>query len=92
MAPRRRPPTASEFPWSEFVNGLSTFLITAAVLYFLVVTPMNMLAERRKKGTEPEPVAPSDEVRLLTEIRDALRAGATLPRPRTEASDVIENS
>jgi large conductance mechanosensitive channel len=80
------------FPWSEFVNGLFAFLITAAVLYFFVVTPMNMLAERRKKGVEPEPEAPSDEVRLLTEIRDALRSGATLPRPRAEAADVTDNT
>src|SRR6266508_1622244 len=34
--------------------------------------PMNKLAERRKRGEEPEPEAPSEEVRLLTEIRDAL--------------------
>src|SRR5262252_1224989 len=29
------------FPWSTFVNATFAFLITAAVLYFLVVTPMN---------------------------------------------------
>ena len=27
----------STFPWSTFVNGIITFVITAAVLYFLVV-------------------------------------------------------
>ena len=32
---------------------------------------MNKLAERRKQGSEPEPEAPSEEVILLTEIRDA---------------------
>jgi len=73
-----------EFPWSTFVNGLITFLITAAVLYFLVVLPMNKLAERRKKGQEPESKAPSEEVLLLTEIRDALREGG-LPRQRSGA-------
>jgi len=35
---------------------------------------MNHLQERRKAGIEPEPKAPSDEVILLTEIRDALPA------------------
>jgi large conductance mechanosensitive channel len=64
------------FPYSTFINGVITFLITAAVLYFLVVTPMNKLAERRRKGTEPESEAPSEEVLLLREIRDALRGGA----------------
>jgi large conductance mechanosensitive channel len=37
---------------------------------------MNKLAERRKRGEIPEPAAPSEEVALLTEIRDALRTRA----------------
>jgi large conductance mechanosensitive channel len=64
------------FLWARFLNALITFVLTAAVLYFLVVLPMNRLARRRKEGEEPEPEAPSEEVRLLTEIRDALRDGA----------------
>jgi large conductance mechanosensitive channel len=61
-----------KFDYASFVNALITFLLTAAVLYFLVVFPLNKLAERRKRGEEPPPEAPSEEVRLLTEIRDAL--------------------
>jgi large conductance mechanosensitive channel len=61
------------FEWSAFVNAVITFALTAAALYFLVVLPMNKLAERRKRGEEPAPQAPSEEVALLTEIRDALR-------------------
>jgi len=64
------------FPVNTFVNGVITFLLTAAVLYFLVVTPMNKLAKLRNKGAEPESEAPSEEVLLLREIRDALRANA----------------
>ncbi len=60
------------FDYASFVNALITFLLTAAVLYFLVVFPLNKLAERRKRGEEPPPEAPSEEVKLLTEIRDAL--------------------
>jgi large conductance mechanosensitive channel len=60
------------FTYAEFLNALITFLLTAAVLYFLVVLPLNKLAERRKRGEEPPPEAPSEEVKLLTEIRDAL--------------------
>jgi large conductance mechanosensitive channel len=75
------------FPWSTFVNGLVAFLITAAVLYFLVVLPMNKLAERRKKGKEPEAAALSEEIILLTEIRDAL-VGAAVPRQRATKADV----
>jgi large conductance mechanosensitive channel len=61
-----------EFDYATFLNALITFLLTAAVLYFLVVFPLNKLAERRKRGEEPPPDAPSEEVKLLTEIRDAL--------------------
>jgi large conductance mechanosensitive channel len=60
------------FDYSTFINSIITFLITAAVLYFLVVYPLNLLAERRKRGEEPPPEAPSEEVKLLTDIRDAL--------------------
>jgi large conductance mechanosensitive channel len=79
------------FPYTDFINGLIAFVITAAVIYLFVVTPMNMLAERRKQGVESEPDAPSDEVRLLTEIRDALRTG-DVPAPRTSASSGGETS
>jgi large conductance mechanosensitive channel len=60
------------FNWGAFVNAVIAFLLAAATVYFLVIVPMNKIAELRKRGVEPEPEAPSDEVRLLTEIRDAL--------------------
>jgi large conductance mechanosensitive channel len=62
--------------WGAFVTAIINFLIVAAALYFLVVLPMNKLAERRRRGEEPPPKAPSEEVKLLTEIRDALVQGA----------------
>jgi large conductance mechanosensitive channel len=62
------------FDWAAFINACLTFVITAAALYFLVVLPMNKLAERRARGEEPEPKAPAEDIRLLTEIRDALIA------------------
>jgi large conductance mechanosensitive channel len=68
------------FPWSNFANALIGFLITAAVLYFIVVTPMNMINERRRRGIEPAPTLPSDEAKLLMEIRDLLAANG-LPQP-----------
>jgi large conductance mechanosensitive channel len=77
------------FDWAAFINALITFALTAAVLYFLVVLPMNKLAERRKRGEEPEPEAPSDEVRLLTEIRDALVAANASGRRSGGALDDI---
>ena len=74
-----------EFDYSSFINAIITFLITAAVLYFLVVYPLNMLAERRRRGEEPPPAAPSEEIVLLTQIRDALVAGRASSTTHREA-------
>jgi large conductance mechanosensitive channel len=67
------------FDWASFVNAIITFLLTAAALYFLVVFPLNKLAERRARGEEPPPSAPSEEIKLLSEIRDALVSGRAMP-------------
>ena len=56
------------------INALINFLIVAGVVYFVVVLPMNALAERRKRGQESESEAPAEDVALLQEIRDLLRA------------------
>lgn len=61
---------AEVLPFS-ILTAVVNFLIVAAALYFLVVLPMNKLAERRKVE-ETEPEAPADDVRILTEIRDLL--------------------
>ncbi|SHN46417.1 large conductance mechanosensitive channel protein MscL [Cryptosporangium aurantiacum] len=61
------------FDYGAFITALIVFALTAAALYFVVVAPMNRLNELRRRGQEPEPAAPSEEVVLLTEIRDALR-------------------
>jgi large conductance mechanosensitive channel len=44
----------SEFRYGDFINGLITFLIVAAVLFFFVIKPVNALLSRLR--TEP-PVA-----------------------------------
>lgn len=69
------------FDWAAFLNAVIAFLLAAATVYFLIVLPMNKLAELRARGEVPEPEAPSDEVRLLTEIRDALVQQRTEPPP-----------
>ena len=55
------------------LTPLVNFLFVAATIYFLVVMPLNKLATRRARGVEPTTAAPSEEVVLLTEIRDAVR-------------------
>jgi large conductance mechanosensitive channel len=58
------------------ITAIINFVMVAAVVYFLVVVPMNLLAERRKRGEEPEPKAPAEDIVLLQEIRDLLRQRA----------------
>ena len=77
------------FDWASFINACITFLITAAALYFLVVYPLNKLAERRARGEEPPPAAPSEEIKLPTEIRDALITGRAAPGA---VNDVVARS
>lgn len=63
------------FDYGAFINAVITFVITAAAIYYLVVVPANRMAARRaaRLGHEPTDEV-SDEVRLLTEIRDRLPA------------------
>ena len=67
------------------ITAAITFLLTAAVVYFLVVVPMNKLAERRKAqlDLEPEPEEIPADVALLTEIRDLLAQQRTEQGPPT---------
>lgn len=59
--------------YGSFLTAVIGFLLTAAVIYFVVVLPMNTLADRFRRQ-EKTPVAEvSNEEKLLAEIRDALR-------------------
>lgn len=61
------------FDWGMFISTLINFLLTAAVLYFFVVNPMNKAVERLKRSEKPAVAEPSNEEKLLAEIRDAVR-------------------
>jgi len=66
----------STFKYGDFINAVFTFLTIAAAVFFFVVKPVNALLARRKAKEEPPPEAPAEDVQLLTEIRDLLRASA----------------
>lgn len=57
------------------ITAAINFLIIAAVVYFLIVMPINKLTEaaKRRHGVDPEAPAPTSE-ELLAEIRDLLEA------------------
>ena len=59
--------------FAALITAAINFVIVAAVVYFLIVYPLNSLKERRKRGEEAGPAGPTD-VELLAEIRDLLRA------------------
>jgi large conductance mechanosensitive channel len=65
----------SRFRYGSFINAVLSFVIVAAAVFFVVVRPVSALMERRKAGLEPEAEAVSEDVVLLGEIRDLLRAG-----------------
>lgn len=64
----------SKFLYGDVINYIITFLSVAAAVYFVVVLPLNKLNERRARGKVPtdELPPPTDDVILLTEIRDLL--------------------
>jgi len=53
-----------------WITAVISFLILAAVVYFIVVTPYNRIQARMARGQEPAP--PAADIALLTEIRDLL--------------------
>lgn len=59
------------FTWGAFITAVINFVLIAAVVYFVIVVPMKMVQERRKRGEEAGPAEPTD-VELLQEIRDLL--------------------
>ena len=56
--------------WGSVLSAALQFLITAAVVYFVLIVPMNRMAARTIVEEAAE--AEAKEVQLLTEIRDAL--------------------
>jgi large conductance mechanosensitive channel len=61
----------SKIVYGSTLTALIQFAIVAAAIYFVIVVPMQAMAKRR--GVEEESPAPSDEVVLLTDIRDLLQ-------------------
>jgi large conductance mechanosensitive channel len=65
----------ARFRWGAFITDVISFVLTAASVFFFVVKPVNALIARSRRGEDvPAPVEPTEEIVLLREIRDALRA------------------
>jgi large conductance mechanosensitive channel len=78
-----KPTTYVDF--AALITAAINFLLVAAVIYFVIVLPLNTIKERRKRGEDPGPTEPT-QVELLAEIRDLLRSqqNPESHRPSTE--------
>ena len=54
------------------ITAIVNFFLVASALYFAIVVPMNALKKRRAKEDGEKAEEPSEDVKLLGEIRDLL--------------------
>lgn len=72
----------SRFRYGDFVNVVISFVIIAAVVYFLVVLPYQALMERSRKEPPADPTTKKCPECLSEIPKDARRcAFCTLPQP-----------
>ncbi|WP_439663119.1 large-conductance mechanosensitive channel protein MscL [Lentzea sp. HUAS TT2] len=72
--------------FSNVINAAINFAIVAAVVYFVLVLPIQKIQERRKRGEEAGPAEPTN-VELLIEIRDLLAAQQHNTPPQATPQD-----
>ena len=65
----------STFFYGDFINAVIAFIILAAVIFFLVVRPMNALVQRSRKEPPPDPT-----------IRDCPYCYSSIPSQATKCS------
>ena len=58
----------SKFLYGAFINAVVSFLLIALAVYFVVVVPMNKMAERRARGQAPEDPTTKQCPECLSEI------------------------
>lgn len=50
--------------YGRFITALLNFVLVAAAVYFVVIVPMNKLAERRSKGGDDD-IEPTNEEKMV---------------------------
>ena len=66
----------SRFLYGDLIQNLLSFVIIAAAIYFVVVVPLNIMAERRARKVEagvPDDEPRPEDIVLLEQIRDLLK-------------------
>ncbi len=64
----------ARFRYGAFITDVISFVLTAASVFFFVVKPVNTIVTRRRRGEDVAPPVEAEEIVLLREIRDALKA------------------
>ena len=62
--------------YGVFINAIIRFLIIAWAVFWMVKAMNRLMAMRRQEEATAPPPPPPEEVKLLTEIRDLLKAKA----------------
>jgi large conductance mechanosensitive channel len=62
----------SVFRYGEFLNALIAFISIATVVFFVIVKPVTAMQDKLGIAKDDE-AQPSDEAKLLAQIRDELR-------------------
>lgn len=65
----------SKFLYGDFINAVISFIILAAVIFFLIVRPMNALVQRSRKEPPPDPT-----------IRDCPYCFSSIPSQATKCA------
>ena len=58
--------------YGSFITAVVKFLAIALGVFFFIVKPYKAYQEARAEEEEEAPAEPSEDIKLLTEIRDAL--------------------
>jgi large conductance mechanosensitive channel len=58
--------------YGNFIQCVVNFLLVAMVVFLMVRSINNMRRKKEEPAEEPAPAEPSEEVKLLSEIRDLL--------------------
>ncbi|MGQ9707699.1 MAG: large-conductance mechanosensitive channel protein MscL [bacterium] len=59
--------------YGKFTQTVIDFIVIALVIFFAIVKPVNIF-KKKEPQLPPAPPAPSNEEKLLSEIRDLLKA------------------
>ena len=71
----------SKFLVGDFINALVAFLMVAVAIYFFVVTPMNVIQARRRRGEAPPDPTTKKCAECLSEVPIAARRCAFCAQP-----------